>query len=68
MIPECFYSYGPDVKQQFLNGGLIACQNIKWDPNASETSLTKEDKASAALVIEDLFDVGEAWKTLCKTS
>jgi len=62
MIPECLHHYGEEAaKVWFSNAGLLAFQNVKWDPKKQSTT-SHQDSATRALVEEDLFQIGTNWK------
>jgi hypothetical protein len=62
MIPECLHHYGEDAaKIWFSNAGLLAYQNVTWDPNKQSTT-SHQDSTTKALVEEDLFQIGSNWK------
>jgi hypothetical protein len=64
MIPECTYLYVETAsKLWFSNAGLLAYQNVNWDPNTQATA-SQQDYATRALVDEDMFQLGTAWKNL----
>jgi hypothetical protein len=61
MISECTYLYGEEaVKRWFSNAGLMAYQNVNWDPS-TEATTSHQDHTTQALVEEDLFELGSAW-------
>jgi hypothetical protein len=61
MIPECTYMYGEEAaKRWFSNAGLLAYQNVSWDPSTQATT-SHQDHSTQALVDEDLFELGSAW-------
>jgi hypothetical protein len=63
MIPECTYLYGEAAaKKWFSNAGLLAYQNVNWDPTTQATT-SHQDHATQALVKEDLFHIGTSWKS-----
>jgi hypothetical protein len=58
MIPECIHLYGVEAAQRwFSNAGLLAYQDVKWDPTKQSTT-SHQDKETKALVDEDLFQIG----------
>jgi hypothetical protein len=62
MIPECLHYYGEEAtKVWFSNAGLLAYQNVKWDPDKQSTT-SHQDSTTKALVDEDLFHIGSNWK------
>jgi hypothetical protein len=62
MIPECLHEYGTDAAAQwFTTPGLLAYQNVKWDPTKRSTT-SQQDRETKALVEEDLFGIGTTWK------
>jgi hypothetical protein len=64
MIPECTYLYGETAsKLWFSNAGLLAYQNVNWDPNTQATT-SQQDYATRALIDEDMFQLGTAWQNL----
>jgi hypothetical protein len=61
MVPECTYLYGEAAaKRWFSNTGLLAYQNVNWDPSTQATT-SHQDHTTQALVEEDLFELGSAW-------
>jgi hypothetical protein len=63
MIPECTYLYGEAAaKKWFSNAGLLAYQQVNWDPMTQPTT-SHQDQATQALVEEDLFQIGTTWKS-----
>jgi hypothetical protein len=63
MIPECTYLYGEAAaKRWFSNTGLLAYQQVNWDPTTQATT-SHQDQTTQALVEEDLFQIGHTWKT-----
>jgi hypothetical protein len=62
MIPECIHIYGQAAATLwFTTPGLLAYQNVKWDPSKRSTT-SQSDRAARALVDEDLFGIGTTWK------
>jgi hypothetical protein len=61
MIPECLYLYGAEAGKWFTSIGLVAYQDVKWDPLLNATTSINDDDA-AALVDEKLFGMGNEWK------
>jgi hypothetical protein len=62
MTPECLHHYGQEAaKLWFSNAGLLACQNVKWDPTKQST-MSHQGAETRTLVEEDLFQVGSNWK------
>jgi hypothetical protein len=62
MIPECLHEYGTDAAAQwFTTSGLLAYQNVKWDPTKRSTT-SQQDRETNALVEEALFGIGTTWK------
>jgi hypothetical protein len=61
MIPECVHLYGIEAaKRCFSNAGLLAYQDVKWDPTKQSTT-SHQDQESKALVDEYLFQIGTNW-------
>jgi hypothetical protein len=61
MIPECIHLYGIEAaKRWFSNLGLLAYQDVKWDPTKQSTT-SHQDQETKALVDEDLFQIGTNW-------
>jgi hypothetical protein len=59
MIPECIHLYGVEAAQRwFSNAGLLACQDVKWDPTKQSTT-SHQDQETKALVDED--QTGTNW-------
>jgi hypothetical protein len=62
MIPECVHLYGQAAATLwFTTPGLLAYENVKWDPNKRSTT-SQNDRDMRALVEEDLFGIGTTWK------
>jgi CCR4-NOT transcriptional regulation complex NOT5 subunit len=62
MIPECTYLYWVEAAQRwFSNAGLLAYQDVKWDPTKQSTTTSHQDQETKALVNEDLFQIGTNW-------
>jgi hypothetical protein len=57
------YLYGEEAaKRWFSNTGLLAYQNVNWDPSTQATT-SHQDHTTQVLVEEDLFESGSAWMT-----
>ncbi len=63
MIPEFLHVHGPSAAKWFTSQGLSVYKDVRWNPKKGTTS-SANAKASAAMVKEDLWDLGEKWKTL----
>jgi hypothetical protein len=62
MIPECVHLYGQEAANLwFTSTGLLAFQNVKWDPRKRSTTST-HDRETKALVEENLFGIGTDWQ------
>ena len=63
LIPEMVYKYGPDCQHWFTEDGLSYFAQVTWNPDTlSTTSAT--DKITQDLVDEDLWDLGDDWKSV----
>jgi hypothetical protein len=65
MIPEFLHDHGPEAAKWFTSQGISVYKDVRWDPKKGTTSSTNA-KASAAMVEEDLWDLGDKWKTLAE--
>jgi hypothetical protein len=63
LIPEILHVHGPEATKWFTSQGISVYKDVRWNPTKGTTSSTHA-KASAAMVEEDLWDLGEEWKTL----
>ena len=61
MIPECLHLYGSQAGKWFTNIGLLAYQDVKWDPMLNITTAADDDAADE-MVEEHLFGMGSEWK------
>jgi hypothetical protein len=61
MIPECLHLYGAEAARWFTAGGLMAFQDIRWDPVTNATT-SSNDEALLQMVEEDFFGMGDDWK------
>lgn len=61
MIPECIHLYGMDATRWFTPSGLMAYQDIKWDPVTHGTT-SIHDEVLVEMVEEDFFGMGMSWK------
>ena len=62
IIPAALHLYGNDAAKWFTAEGISLFENISWDPT-SEKAVSHSEADSAAMVAEDLWDIGEAWKS-----
>ena len=62
MIPEMVFKYGPECQKWFSEDGLSYFENVIWDPTKLSTTSTT-DQHTQDLVDEDLWDLGDEWKT-----
>jgi hypothetical protein len=61
MIPECSHLYGVEAaKRWYSNAGLLAYQDVTWDPTKQSTT-SHQDQETKALVDEDMFQIGTNW-------
>jgi len=63
LIPEILHVHGPEATKWFTTQGISVYKDVSWNPKKGTTS-SSNAKASAAMVEEDLWDLGEEWKTL----
>jgi hypothetical protein len=61
MIPECFHQYGEQAARWFTNVGLMAYQDVKWDPLLNATT-SANDETVTEMVEENHFGMGSEWK------
>jgi hypothetical protein len=61
MIPECLHLYGAPAAQWFTNIGLMAYQDIQWDPLLNVPT-SANDATAYDVVDENLFGMGGGWK------
>lgn len=61
MVPECLHLYGEEAARWFTNIGLMAYQDVKWDPLLNATT-SVNDETTNELVEENYFGMGEGWK------
>jgi hypothetical protein len=67
LIPELLHTHGPDASKWFSGQGLNVYKDVRWNPKKGTTS-SSNARDSAAMVEEDVWDLGEKWKTLTVTS
>jgi hypothetical protein len=65
LIPEMLHTHGPSASKWFSSQGLTVYKDVRWNPEKGTTSSTNS-KASAAMVEEDLWDLGPKWKSLAE--
>ena len=63
LIPELLFTHGPEASKWFSGQGLSVYKDVRWNPTKGTTSSTNA-RASADMVEEDLWDLGEKWKSL----
>ena len=63
MIPEMVFKYGPECQKWFSEDGISYFENVIWDPDKFSTTSTT-DQHTQDLVDEDLWDLGDEWKSL----
>ena len=63
LSPELLFTHGPDASKWFSGQGLSVYKDVRWNPKKGTTSSTNA-RASADMVEEDLWDLGEKWKSL----
>jgi hypothetical protein len=63
MIPELLHHYGEGATKWFTSSGLIVYKDVKWNPEKGTTTSSQE-KASAGMVKEDLWDLNDKWEAL----
>lgn len=61
MIPECLHLYGMEANRWFTPNGLMAFQDIQWDPVTHATT-SAHDEVLADMVDENFFGMGSIWK------
>jgi hypothetical protein len=62
LIPELLHDHGPQATKWFSTQGLSIYKNVKWNPKKGTMS-SSNAKESAAMVEEDLWDLGNKWKS-----
>jgi hypothetical protein len=67
LIPELLYIHGPEASNWFSGQGLSVYKDVRWNPKKGTTS-SSNARDSAAMVDEDVWDLGEKWKTLTVAS
>lgn len=65
LIPEILHTHGPEATKWFNSQGLTIYKDVQWNPTKGTTTST-HSKASAAMVEEDLWDLGPKWKSLAE--
>ena len=67
LIPELLHDHGPESSKWFTSQGLSVYNDVRWNPKKGTTSSTNA-KESAAMVEEDLWDLGDKWKKIKTTT
>jgi hypothetical protein len=67
LIPEFLHTHGPEASKWFSGQGLSVYKDVRWNPKKGTTS-SSNARDSAAMVDEDVWDLGEKWKTLTASS
>ena len=62
LIPEMVYRYGPSCQKWFSAEGLTTFESVTWDPEKM-ISVSAADNETQILVDEDLWGLGEDWRT-----
>jgi hypothetical protein len=60
LIPECLHLLGPAAAKWFTHDGLLAFQNVTWNPDSGRTQ--SNDREMAEFVDEDFYGMGANWK------
>jgi hypothetical protein len=63
LIPELLHLCSSTAAKWFMSNGVNMYKNVKWNPK-KRTTLSTNAKESAAIMTEDLWDLGEKWKIL----
>jgi hypothetical protein len=58
IIPALLHDHGPEASKWFSSQGLLVYKDVKWNPKKGTTTSTNA-KESAAMVEEDLWDLGD---------
>ena len=62
LIPEMVFRYGQESQKWFSEDGIRYFNNVTWDPTTLSTT-AEADATTQALVDEDLWDLGDDWKS-----
>ena len=62
LIPEMVFKYGQECQKWFSEDGISYFENVVWDPEKHSTTATS-DLQTQELVDEDIWDLGDDWKT-----
>ena len=63
LLPEMVFRYGQECQKWFAEDGLTYFDNVTWDPQTFSTT-SESDSTTQALVDEDLWDLGDDWKSV----
>ena len=62
MIPALRYTYGDGINKWFTAAGIQLFKDHLWDPESARC-ISKPDTATRSILQEDLWDIGDSWKT-----
>ena len=65
MIPEFLHVHGPAAAKWFTTQGISVYKDVRWNSKKGTTT-SSNAKASAEMVKEDLWDLGDKWKLAAK--
>jgi hypothetical protein len=67
LIPELLFVHGQEASKWFSGQGLSIYKDVRWNAKKGTTS-SSNASASAAMVEEDVWDLGDKWKALTVAS